>query len=375
MREEDKYRIFLSPPHQSGVELKYLSEALKSNWLAPGGTYVRKFEASLKELTDRKNCIALNSGTAALHLALKLLNVSEGDFVICQTFSFVATANPINYLGATPIFIDSEIATWNIDPNILEESIIDLRKSGIQPKAIVYAHIYGNPAKVNDLRYISSKYGIPLIEDAAEALGTSINSKSVGQFGNISILSFNVNKIITTSGGGALLTDDASISERCLQLASQARDKEISYLHTEVGFNYRMNNLSAALGLAQISSLNERTNKKRDIFDTYKDFSNAKFGFEYVKEMQNCKLNRWLSVFLLDRKKYAKLIIDLLHKSGIESRRVWKPLHSLNIYGRQKVYINGTANALFERGICLPSGVGLKKQELAEILDVLERIQ
>ena len=255
MQKKNDYRIYLSPPHQSGEELDYLKKALDSNWLAPGGAHVQHFESELKKVTNRKYCIALNSGTAAIHLALMSLGVGVGDYVICQTFSFVAIANPIAYLGAHPIFIDSETDTWNMNPVLLEQAIIDLKKSNITPKAILYAHIYGSPAKVNELMDISNRYQIPLVEDAAEALGAKINSMPVGQFGEISILSFNGNKVVTTSGGGALLTDDLSISTRTLHLSSQARNESKPYLHTEVGYNYRISDLSASLGLAQLKCL------------------------------------------------------------------------------------------------------------------------
>jgi len=374
MQEANHYRIFLSPPYQGGEELKYLTKALESNWLAPGGIYVKQFEEKLKEITNRKYCVALNSGTAAIHLALKVLGVSAGDYIICQTFSFVATANPIAYQGAFPIFIDSEKETWNMDPELLEEAIIDLRKSNIRPKAIIYTHIYGNPAKVDELINISEKYQIPIIEDAAEALGASINKRSIGQFGVVSILSFNGNKVITTSGGGALLTDDLYLSERALLLSNQARDEKKPYSHVEVGYNYRMSNISASLGMAQISHLGEWVNRKRRIFETYQKINARRTIFYWTEDKLGIYSNRWLSVFLIESMEKRDKIIEALRNMRIESRRLWQPLHLLAIFKGQKSYISGVANDLFTNGICLPSGVGLKNEEQDEIIQLIKSI-
>lgn len=370
MKERNnKYRIYLSPPYQHGNEFESLSEVLKSNWLAPGGAHVERFEEKLKTLTNREYCVALNSGTAAIHLALKSLDVKTGDFVICQSFTYVATANPISYLGAYPIFIDSEPDTLNMDPGLLEEAILDLQSKGIAPKAIIYVHIYGYPAKVRELQNISEKYKIPLIEDAAEALGSQVQSENVGQFGKISILSFNGNKVITTAGGGALLTNDPEIEQRVLSLATQAKDKNEDHSHVEVGYNYRMSNLNAALGLAQIEHLDYCIKKKKEIFEKYLDGIKA-LTLDYIKEDQ-CFSNRWLSVFLLPGRKEREQIQERLLQEGIESRKPWKPLHTLHIYSNKKSYANGTGIRIFERGICLPSGVGLGEQELEEIINLI----
>lgn len=375
MQQKKPYRIFLSPPHQSGLELEYLKKALDSNWLAPGGPLVKQFESELMKATNRKHCVALNSGTSAIHLALKTLGVGVNDYVICQTFSFVATANPIAYLGANPIFIDSEMDTWNMDPDLLERAILDLKKSNIQPKAILYAHIYGNPAKVDELQIISNKYRIPLVEDAAEALGAKFNSKPVGQFGKISILSFNGNKVVTSAGGGALLTDDALIAARALHLSSQARNESEPFLHTEVGYNYRMSNLSASLGLAQIARLKEWVEKKRRIFEIYHRLNLKEDQITGVDDSSGVHSNRWLSAFLVAKSKKKQSIIDALEERAIESRRFWKPLHLLQIYKGQKSYISGVADELFKKGICLPSGVGLTNQQQTEIIDIINSLE
>ncbi len=373
MQEKNKYRIFLSPPYQSGEELSYLKEVLDSNWLAPGGSHVRQFESKLKVITNRSHCVALNSGTAAIHLALKTLGVGAGDAVICQTFSFVATANPIAYLGAYPVFIDSESLTWNMDPELLEKAIIQLRKNNIHPKAIIYTHIYGIPAQVEQLVRISEEYHIPLVEDAAEALGSKIGTKSIGQFGKISILSFNGNKVVTTSGGGALLTDDEEVANRSLKLATQARNENEAFSHTEVGYNYRMSNLSAALGLAQLTKLNDWITQKRKIFEKYKNINAKTDLVDWIEDSKGIYSNRWLSVFTFKSKsKQEKAILNLL-QNKIECRRVWKPLHQMGIYENQKSFLSGISSQLFEMGICLPCGVGLKDHEQEEIIHIVNR--
>jgi dTDP-4-amino-4,6-dideoxygalactose transaminase len=372
MIEESKYKIFLSPPYQSGEEHKYLEEVLRSNWLAPGGQFVQALESSLQKLTKRKHCLALNTGTAALHLALKVLEVGPEDHVICQTFSYVATANPIAYLGATPVFIDSELETWNMDPQLLETAIRDLKNAGIRPKAIIYTHIYGFPAKVDEIIKISKKYEIPIIEDAAEALGTKVGGKSTGRFGDISVFSFNGNKIITTSGGGALLTDNESWAVRARDLASQSRDKNRPFSHTEIGFNYQMSNVSAALGLAQFQSLDHWVERKRSIFANYLSFFQEIGSYKFLLESKGEFSNRWLSVFLAPDSETRDKIVTALEINQIESRRFWKPLHLLKIYPSQRAYISDVSITLFDCGFCLPSGVGLTEIEQSTIKRIIK---
>jgi len=372
MRDIRKYRIYLSPPHQCGRELEFFKQVLDSNWLAPGGECVSKLEDELKSLIGRKHCIALNSGTAAIHLALKALGVGEGDFVICQAFSFVAISNPIAYLGAVPVFIDSEKDSWNMDPDLLEHAINDLKKHQVQPKAIIYAHIYGNPAKTDELLDVSRKYGIPIIEDAAEAMGSKVGEKYAGSFGDISIISFNGNKLITTSGGGALMTDDQEIASKVFHLSVQARMVEKPYSHSEIGYNYQMSNVSAALGLAQFDCLRSWVYKKRLIFDDYRAYLDQFGSYESVNEPETVLSNRWLSVFLAPTIQDRMGIMKALDEHDIECRRFWKPLHLLEIYRSQNSYISGVAIDLFNRGLCLPSGVGLKPSE-QEIIKKLIR--
>lgn len=372
MMEDTKYKIYLSPPFQSGRELEYLKKVLESNWLAPGGEFVQSLEDLLKSITQREYCVALNSGTAAIHLALKVLGVDYGDHVLCQTFSFVATANPIAYLGATPVFIDSEQDTWNMDPLLLEDAIKDLLKNDIRPKAIIYTHIYGNPAKAKDIFELGKKYDIAVIEDAAEALGARLYNKPAGCHGDISIVSFNGNKVVTTSGGGALITDNKEFAMNARILATQARDREAAFTHTQVGYNYQMSNLSAALGLAQMPELESWVKKKRSIHDNYHEFLERLGQFESVSENLNEYSCRWLSVFLAPDIKTRERIISNLNDNKIESRRFWKPLHLLNIFKSRKAYISDVSNTLFEKGFCLPSGVGLTENEQGEIKRIIK---
>jgi dTDP-4-amino-4,6-dideoxygalactose transaminase len=371
MLAENKYKIYLSPPHQSGQEIEYLQEVLKSNWLAPGGQFVHAFENGLTKITGRKFCVALNSGTAAIHMALKVLGVGPGDHVLCQTFSFVATANPIAYLGAVPVFIDSEWETWNMDPNLLEHAIQDLSKHGIKPKAIIYAHIYGFPARINEILAIAKKYEIPVIEDAAEALGTKINDKLAGNFGDLSVISFNGNKVITTSGGGVLLTNKEQWAEKARSLASQARDKAENFAHTDVGYNYQMSNLTAAVGLSQLPKLNSWVEKKRQIFEFYSSFFQDLGDYKLVHEHNGEYSNRWLSTFLAPDKETRDRIIVALKINEIESRHLWQPLHLLGIYPSQKAYISNVSGTLFKFGFCLPSGVGLQQNEQSVIMRII----
>ena len=375
MSYQKKYKIYLSPPWQSGNEIHEVKKALDSNWLAPGGPYVNDFEDELKKLTGRKHCLAVNSGTSAIHLALKVLGVGPGDYVICQSFCFVALANPIAYLGAKPVFIDSERDTWNMDPDLLEEALKKITSDGIQPKAILYAHIYGNPAKVHELKRVAERYGVPLIEDAAEALGSTINGCSVGVYGKMSIFSFNGNKIVTSSGGGALLTDDPVLAERAHILASQAKDPEYPYNHVDIGYNYKLSNVCAALGYSQIKTLSQRLEGKHAIFNSYKNSTRKTKALLWNEDQPNTESNRWISAFILPPDNSVSQLIKIFENMGIETRRFWKPLHSMAMYHPQKSFVNGVSEELFERGICLPSGIGLTADDLELIIGLIHSNQ
>jgi dTDP-4-amino-4,6-dideoxygalactose transaminase len=293
-------RIWLSPPHQSGKEMEYIQDALVSNYLAPLGPHVDAFEIGLCNYIDIKDIAALSSGTAALHLALILLGVSPGDVVICPTFTFAASVNPILYQKATPVFIDSEELTWNICPDTLEQAILYYINKGKKPKAIIGVHIYGMPVQLNEVLTLCKKYEIPFIEDAAEALGSSYQGKKLGSFGQMGILSFNGNKIITTSGGGALLSNDECIIKKAKFLASQAKDEAPYYQHSEIGYNYRLSNISAAIGVAQLEVIEERVKSRRANFDFYKKALSKLPGISFQNEPPGCYSNRWLTCILID---------------------------------------------------------------------------
>ncbi len=375
MTNHKQYKIYLSPPWQSGEEIIELKNALDSNWLAPGGPHVTMFENELKKLTGRKHCLATNSGTAAIHLALKTLGVGPGDYVICQSFCFVALANPIAYLGAIPVFIDCERDTWNMDPNLLETALKELDADGIRPKAILFAHIYGNPAKVHELKQVAERYEVPLIEDAAEALGSRIDGKSTGVHGKISIFSFNGNKIVTSSGGGALLTDDDVIAEEAQILASQAKDPANSSLHLDIGYNYKLSNVCAALGFSQLKTLTKRVDGKHAIFNYYRQANDECYKLTWTKDQSGTTSNRWISAFLLPDAETVSALIEKFENEYIEVRRFWKPLQSMTIYHPQRSYVNGVSEDLFSRGICLPSGLGLNLTELELIKGLIKSIQ
>ncbi|MDZ7605063.1 MAG: aminotransferase class I/II-fold pyridoxal phosphate-dependent enzyme [Cyclobacteriaceae bacterium] len=374
MSNQKKYKIYLSPPWQSGDELLAVQKALESNWLAPGGPYVAMFEDELKRLTGRKHCLAVNSGTSAIHLALKALGVGPGDYVICQSFCFVALANPIVYLGAIPVFIDIERDTWNMDPNLLEDALKELTGNGIRPKAVLYAHIYGNPAKVHELQKVADRYEVPLLEDAAEALGSTINGNSVGVHGKISIFSFNGNKIVTSSGGGALLTDDDAIAEVVQILASQAKDPANSALHVDIGYNYKLSNICAALGFSQLQTLSKRVEGKHAIFRFYQQANEELNILRWTRDQAGAVSNRWISAFLLPDEETVSKLVTQFENEGIEVRRFWKPMHSMSIYHPQRSFVNGVSEDLFARGICLPSGLGLKSAELGLIKGLIKSI-
>jgi len=375
MTNQKQYKIYLSPPWQSGDELNEVKKALESNWLAPGGPHVALFEDELKKLTGRKHCLAMNSGTSAIHLALKALGVGPGDYVICQSFCFVALANPIAYLGAIPVFVDSEIDTWNMDPNLLEEALKQLTSDGIRPKAVLYAHIYGNPAKVHELKQVADRFEVPLLEDAAEALGSTISGESVGAHGKISIFSFNGNKIVTSSGGGALLTDDDVIAAQARILASQAKDPANSSLHVEIGYNYKHSNVCAALGFSQLQTLDRRVEGKHAIFKFYQQANEELKILSWTKDQPGTMSNRWISAFMLPDHEKALALIEKFENESIEVRRFWKPLHSMMIYHPQMSFVNGVSEDLFARGICLPSGLGLNSGELELIKGLIKTIQ
>ncbi|MEJ5994811.1 DegT/DnrJ/EryC1/StrS family aminotransferase [Pedobacter sp. Du54] len=366
-------KIWLSSPHMGTKEQLYVNEAFETNWIAPLGPHVNGFEQDLAKYTGSKHVAALSSGTAALHLALVMLGVQPGDEIICQSMTFSASANPIAYVGAVPVFVDSETDTWNMCPILLREAILDRIRKGKIPKAIIPVHLYGMPAKMKEINTVALEFGIPVIEDAAEALGSTLNGKAMGTFGLMGILSFNGNKIITTSGGGALISDNEAYISKSRFLATQARDNAPHYQHSEIGYNYRMSNVCAAIGRGQMEVLNERVAKRRANFEYYKSYFASIDGINFLDEPEGCFSNRWLSAIIIDPKETGgvtrEVIADKLAQDNIESRPLWKPMHLQPVFAQSPFYGNGVSEALFVNGLCLPSGSNLSNGAIERVVE------
>lgn len=359
----------------SGSEMKYIKEAFDQNWVAPLGPNVDNFEKVLTDYIGVKHVAVLSSGTAAIHLALILLGIKSGDEVIASTFTFSATINPIVYLGATPILIDCEPETWNLEPEILETAIKGRLSKGKRLKAIIPVHLYGMPANMNEIMSIANRYNIPVIEDAAEALGSRYKGKPLGSIGEFGVLSFNGNKIITTSGGGALISNDGNLIARARFLATQARDKAPHYQHSQIGYNYRMSNVLAGIGLGQMEVIDKRVNKRRDNFNFYKKNLGNIEGITFLEEPDEAYFsNHWLTTILLDPSKTSKNRQDLqkaLEEENIESRPLWKPMHLQPVFSSCPAYLNGVSEELFENGLCLPSGSNMSDDDRMRVLDAI----
>ena len=371
-------KIYLSSPHMGGTEQSFVKEAFDTNWIAPLGPNVVGFEKDLESYLGNGNHVAaLSSGTAALHLALILLGVGKGDEVICQSMTFSASANPIVYQGATPIFVDSEPETWNICPNHLEEAIKDRIAKGKKPKAIIAVHLYGMPYRAEEIKKISEKYEIPIVEDSAEALGSSYKGQKCGTFGDISILSFNGNKIITTSGGGALVSRNLKYKEKAIFLATQARDAAPHYQHSEIGYNYRLSNISAGIGRGQMEILDKHVALRRKMNDFYKDiFKNTDGVKLFTEPNKNYFSNHWLSCVLVDKNVcgFSSEEIRLaMAENNIECRPLWKPMHLQPVFKNAPYFGGKVSENLFDIGLCLPSGSNLTIKEKVKINDVLVR--
>ena len=374
----NKPKIWLSSPHMGGKEQEFVKEAFDTNWVAPLGPNVDGLEQDLVAFTSSKHAAALSSGTAAIHLSLIMLGVGSGDFVLCQSFTFSASANPIVYQGATPVFIDSEEDTWNMNPALLEQAIKELIAKGQKPKAILPVHLYGVPAKMEEIMAIAANHEIPVIEDAAEALGSNINGKACGTFGQLGVLSFNGNKIITTSGGGALISESEEHIKKARFLATQARDNAPHYQHSHIGYNYRMSNICAGIGRGQMLVLNDRVNQRRSNFEFYKNsFANID-GISFVNELPGYFANRWLTCILVDPSKTGGVTRDDIHialeKENIECRPLWKPMHLQPIFENAPFFGDGTSERLFEHGLCLPSGSNLSKSDLNEVANNIKSV-
>jgi dTDP-4-amino-4,6-dideoxygalactose transaminase len=371
-------KIWLSSPHMGGNELKFIHEAFDTNWIAPLGPNVNGFENELAEYLKIEHVAALSSGSAAIHLALIILGVTYGSEVLVSTFTFSATVNPIVYQGAVPILIDSDKDTWNINPDLLEEAIKDRIARGNKPKALIIVHLYGNPAKMDQLMSIANKYEIPVIEDAAEALGSKYNGKAVGTFGEIGILSFNGNKIITTSGGGALVSRNEDFVKKARFLSTQARDKAPHYQHSQIGYNYRMSNVLAGIGRGQLEVLNERVLQRRANYEFYKKNLSAYPGITLLSESEKSFSNKWLTTILVDPDMMNGIsnneIMSAMAEENIETRPLWKPMHLQPVFSKYPSYTNGVSEKLFNSGLCLPSGSNLTEADKERIFGSLSKI-
>lgn len=369
-------KIWLSSPHMGGGEQKFVQEAFDTNWIAPLGPNVNNFETDLENYLNQNVFVgALSSGTAALHLGLILLGVKAGDEVICQSMTFSASANPIAYLGASPVFIDSEMDTWNMCPIALEEAIIDRISNGKKPKAIIPVHLYGMPANMDAILAIANQYEIPILEDSAEALGSSYKNQKCGTFGAISVLSFNGNKIITTSGGGAMVTPIKEFKDKAVFLSTQARDSAPHYQHSEIGYNYRMSNICAGIGRGQMEVLDSHVLKRRDMNVFYKElFSTIKGVKVFSETNSDFYSNHWLSAIIIDEQivgKSSEMLRIALENDNIESRPLWKPMHLQPVFQNCSYYGTKVAEHLFNSGLCLPSGSNLSENDKVRIKESL----
>ncbi len=381
MRSQDYDRLYLSPPHLGRHELNYVHKAIEDNWVAPVGPNITGFEADICAAVGVPYCVALHSGTAAIHLGLVLLGVGPGDEVLCPSFTFVATANPIVYLGATPVFVDSEPDTWNLCPGRLREAIVDRIAKGKKPRALILVHLYGMPAKLPEILALAREFDIPILEDAAEALGSEWKQQPLGSFGRMGIFSFNGNKILTTSGGGALVTNDRALAEKALFLATQAKDAAVHYQHSETGYNYRLSNILAGIGRGQMGLLAERVKRRRQLFDWYREHLANIPGITVAlaPEPAGSRSNRWLTTILLNpalpdgRPNPATPETLRLHLEtrNIESRPLWKPLHLQPLFATTPMYGGAVCAGLFARGLCLPSGTAMTDGDLRRVKEAL----
>lgn len=373
-------KIWLSSPHMGGTEQKYVKEAFDANWVAPLGPNVNGLEKDIAAFLSPENkgalhVAALSSGTAALHLGLILLGVKAGDEVICQSMTFSASANPIAYQGAIPVFVDSETDTWNMSPEFLEQAIKDRLAKGKKPKAIIPVHLYGMPANMDAIMKIANQYEIPVLEDAAEALGSHINGKMCGTYGVMSALSFNGNKIITTSGGGALVAHTPELAEKARFLSTQARDAAPHYQHSHIGYNYRMSNICAGIGRGQMEVLPERVKQRRANFDWYKKVLADNSSIEFLEAPEGYYSNHWLTTAIIKHSSISREVLRLgLEKANIESRPLWKPMHKQPVFADAPFYGDGTAEKLFEDGLCLPSGSNLTDEDRDRILKQIKTV-
>lgn len=370
-------QIKLSLPHLAGNENKYVKDAIDSTWITPLGPYVNRFEELLDEYLGENNVVALSAGTAAIHLALAIIGVGKGDEVICQSMTFSASANPIVYLGGSPVFVDSEPMTWNMDPALLRTAIEErIKLTSRKPKAIIVVHLYGMPAKMDEIMKIAAEYDIPVVEDAAEAIGSEYDGHKCGTIGRFGILSFNGNKMITTSGGGALICPDKESARRALFLATQARENRPYYYHETIGYNYRLSNVSAAIGCAQMEELDWRVNRRRAIHGIYAEALRDNPVVSVHNNPDNTfNSNYWLSTILLDDASpvSADVLRQKLASHNIETRLLWRPMHMQPVYEDAPAYVNGVSERLFDHGLCLPSSTTLSDEQIQYVAQLINR--
>jgi len=374
-----RQRTFLSSPHMSGNEMKYINEAFDLNWIAPLGNNVEGFEKELAEYSNINSVAVLSSGTSAIHLALRLYDVGPEDTVFCSSLTFVASANPILYEKATPVLIDSEPETWNMSPEALERALADAKSNNKLPKAVIVVHLYGQSAKMDELMAVCKKYDVPLIEDAAESLGSNYKGIASGTIGEYGIYSFNGNKIITTSGGGALISNNEEQIQKARFLSTQARDPALHYQHSEIGYNYRMSNIVAGIGRGQLEVLDERVKMRRANFKRYEEAFGSIDGISFQPELKDTYSNRWLTALTIDPDKTGVTrteIIEKLEESNIEARPVWKPVHLQPLFEKYEYYPHkqskSISDELFENGLCLPSGSNMTKEQQEKIIEVIK---
>ena len=370
-------RIFLSAPDVSGAELQYIEQAINDNWIGPLGPYVEQFEERLKDIVGVRHALALSSGTAAIHLALEVLGVGRGDVVVASSFTFVGSVAPLRMVGAEPWFVDSDEVSWNMDPELLAEAIKTARAEGRSPAAVIVVDIVGQCADYDPIRRICAEAGIPIIEDAAEALGATYREQPAGSFGRVGILSFNGNKILTTSTGGAILSDEDDLVERAFFLATQARDPAPHYEHSQTGYNYRMSSLLAAFGRGQLETLDERVEKRRAIFDRYRAALGDLPGLSFMPEAPYGRSNRWLTAVLIDPGLFGASnadVMEALARHNIESRPVWKPMHLQPVFAGAPSTVTGVSERLFLEGLCLPSSSSLDLDQQERVVEIVRRL-
>lgn len=369
-----KQRIFLSAPHMGGRELDYINDAFASNYIAPVGPQIVAFEHEFAEKVGSRYAAAVSSGTAALHLLLRYFGVGPGDTVLCSSFSFVASANPILYCGATPVFVDSDRLSWNMNPNLLAQELRRRNDENKLPQAVVLVHLYGQPADIDAIKHLCDKYRVALIEDAAESLGATYKGRATGTFGAAGFYSFNGNKIITTSGGGMIVSDDKKLIDKVRFWATQARDAALHYEHSEVGYNYRMSNVLAAIGRGQLQVLDDRVTRKREIFQVYHENLAELPGVAFMPEPDFARSTRWLTCMIVDPEVAGtdrNKIIEALEQENIESRPTWKPMHLQPLYRGYEIVGGAVSEELFRQGVCLPSGTGMTDEDLHRTIKII----